>query len=261
MEDEADDGGLSDALTDGSDPEGEGGCGGDPGGEPWADHVDRLLEELRGEVGEAGGDPGVPPEPDEPGPKDPDPDVDGPPVPPPEVGHGRGVPPDDAPLDVPPPHVGKGRGRPGKAGPRYPKLFVKDEAGMTIGYILVNEGAHQLDAHCLAHGCRMGRTSRPYVGAGRLTPLRASQGRGLAFANAWLRIADRFPPGEAGQAAHSEAARGKGDHAAELHDGASELRKQARVYVEQEPTLAPARLVERKPRDGEPLEPPGPFTG
>jgi len=145
-------------------------------------------------------------------------------------------------------------------GPRYEKLHVKSTSGEIIGYVLVNEQSGSLDAHCLKHGgdCRLARTYKAYAGTGRLTPFRASQGRSLSFVVSWLRVWE----GERGsehREAHTDVGKGVGEMGAILRDGGSELRRTTRVYVEEEPTLAPARRVERQPRPGEPLEPPGPF--
>ena len=149
----------------------------------------------------------------------------------------------------------------GGGGNKYDKLYVTDELGEQIGYMLVNEHSKSLDAHCLMHDvtCSMGRSYVAYEGQGRLTPLRASKGRPLAFCIAWLRCHHEFAAGPEGRADHFNLSKGNGALAATLRDGTSDLRRNARIYAEETPSLAPAREKERRKRADEPLEPPGPF--
>ena len=234
----------------------------DPGRGPgpgWEIEIDGILEDLADHRRRAGGDV-VPPDP---GPPEPEPPP--PPAPPrfPWEGPGIGdpLPPrvaaeDDEPHPDPPirPNVRTGA-------PRYQKLWVHDEFGITIGYILVNARAKQLDAHCLVHGdaCSCGRTWTAYEGAGRLTPLRAARGRCLAWLVAWLRLGCNYEAGAPGRDGHFGLSQGRGPWADILKDGKSEVRQVARVWVEAAPGLEPARKEERKPRAGEGLEPQGPF--
>ena len=172
-------------------------------------------------------------------------------------------PPDDPVLPPPlPPPVppNKGRGR-GGGGNKYPPLDVTDDAGNVIGHVLVNANSHQLHIHCHRHGptCSIGKTWTPWPEEkGRLTPLRASRGRPLAFLVGWLRLGLDIEAGEEHRLEHFECKNCKGNAAA-LADGTSALRLDARAYVAASPTLGPARAKERPLRDGEPQEPPGPF--
>lgn len=165
----------------------------------------------------------------------------------------------------PPPEAGvlpKGRGRgrgAGKGAPRYDHYDVTAEDGQVIGYLLHNTNASQFDIHCNLHGgdCAIGRSYLPYagiVGAGA-TAMRLAKGRPLAFLVAWLRWGQQFVDAD-GRHRHMNARVCQGLDAP-LGDGGSWERLSARAYVEAEAAFVGLRLVERQPRDGEPIEPRG----
>ena len=149
----------------------------------------------------------------------------------------------------------------GFGGSRYPHYYIKNAVGKVIGYILDNENASSFDAHCLCHSddCAISKTYKPWDGPLEgATSMRLAKGRCLAFLVAWLRWgAARYPDSELREQ-HMGARFSRGEHSA-LADGTGLERVESRTYVEAEPDLAPLRLKERQPRDGEPIEPPGKF--
>ena len=154
---------------------------------------------------------------------------------------------------------GVGRGR-GGGGAKYTHYPVKSRDGRDVGYLLINANAKSIDAHCELHGstCAVGRTYMPYVGADRLTPVRAAKGRPCAFLVAWLRAGLAFDLGEAGRDAHFAASKAK-DAWACLGDGDGNERQEARADFEADAVYVDVRRVERQPRDGEGIEPKGRF--
>ena len=155
----------------------------------------------------------------------------------------------------------KGRGRGSGAGmPRYEKYPVFSKEGIRVGHLLVNDNAKSIDAHCELHGgqCATGRSYEAYAGGDALTELRASKGRPAAFLVTWLRMGTDYGHGPDGREVHCAiGARGSKFMPACLRDGTSAERCEARDYVETADEMAEVRRVERQPRPGEPLEPPG----
>ena len=140
---------------------------------------------------------------------------------------------------------------------KYDKITVCDEDGTVIGFFLLNYNAQSFDIHCRLHDgdCAISKTFKPYDGEiSTATGLRLAKGRPLAFLVAWLRWGKRFT-GEDGRAEHMAARFCRGPDA-ELGDGSSALRLNARAYVEREDDFAVLRREERQPRTGEPIEPP-----
>jgi hypothetical protein len=227
---------------DGNDSGSEGGCGGDGG---WGTMLRRLLLELG--VDEPIGPP-PPPQPRVP-------------IPPPALVPDPAGAPDAGPAVPPPPAPAVPRApRARRGGPRYLHYDMGKSAGVVIGYALVNENAGTIDVHCSRHGaeCSVSRTFLRYEGEGALTPLRSSRGRPFAFLQAWLQWGMKWPRGDEHRDAHIAASKCKGE-AAVLADGRSRERVRARAYVESTASLHEVRRAERRPRDGEGLEPPGPF--
>ena len=210
----------------------------DPGRDNVEDDVDEaaLMDEIEALLAEhAAAHPPPPP-----------PDVDPEPV----VVADPGV----APPPAPEPQA-KAKAK-AVVGPKYHKYDVFAPTGEHLGYLLKVDGSHSFDAHCALHGgdCSIGRTWIGWDGVGKMTARRAAKGRSLAFLVAWLRLALRLPA-DATREDHMGLRWCKGAGlAAELANGNSPLRQDARHYVETEALFAPLRAVERQPRAGEGIE-------
>ena len=176
-------------------------------------------------------------------------------------GDGDGGASSSAPPPPPPPHPEPRPKTDGRGKPRYDHYPILDESGTRIGYFIRNDNAKSFDCHCELHSndCAFSKSWAPWDPEdGKLTELRASKGRPLAFLVAWLRYGAKWPDTPEGQQAHKDAKLGRGlDQCIMMGHG--KLRLDCRAYIEAEPTFEPLRLKERKPRPGEPLEPLGKF--
>jgi len=227
--------------------EGGGGCGLDPE-DPDYLQLEALLLELEEEHSQ---------------PPDPEPEKP-PPLPPPPAPPMPSSSAASSSTGVdPPPHVGEHAVVDvNEDAPRssYLQIPVLDTRRRRIGHFRHNTHGSRFDIHGELHpgNCTVGRSYLPWEGEGRMTELRASQGRPLAWLVAWNRLGATLPATAAGREAHMKMKLCKGD-AACLGDGTKVERQVARAYVESEPSFAGMRRDERQPRPGEPLEPPGRF--
>ena len=176
-----------------------------------------------------------------------------PPAPPPrEEGPG----PDDPDVEPPAPvplAVREGERH------RYGRIPIHGADGVEIGYMLHHEHQSCFDVHCARHvDCSIGRSHIPWNGLGRATELRLAKGRGLAFLVAWCRLGVDLAEDDAGRSQHMEMRWCRDGRARlELGDSNSDLRQDARLYVEGHPELAGFRRLERQARPGEGIEPRG----
>ena len=163
--------------------------------------------------------------------------------------------PQPAPEPVPPPPAphpaGPARARHRPDRHEYEQCPVLDEHGVQIGYILFNENAGSLDAHCWRHkggplACNVNRSLKK---------------RPLGFLVAWLRCGfhETIPDGAVGRPAHTDAHKFMKAPFEFLKDGTSRERLAGRDWCEGpgRDFMEPLLRIERKKGPREPLEPPG----
>ena len=143
----------------------------------------------------------------------------------------------------------------GGGGKKYDHYAVHGETGEEIGFFLINANAQSLDMHCTRHNdCAISRSYCGFDDAALTTAMRCAKGRCAAFLVAWCRWGGKFSD----RTSHMNARFCRGADAP-LADGTGKERIEARKYVEETDSLFDIRSVERQPRVGEPIEPPGKF--